>query len=329
MRSASRLVVSLSPRHNVYHSGYLISAACAAGGAFRVDPRVSPLVPVLEANGMSAAVDLFDSPREYHLPSLERCALYLKRSYAAECVPAGFAHKVVPFGLNYSCRTAAALWAVFSLFARRSLAPDNVRSFVRSPKPAEFEAPPSAPRDLRILFHTRVWPASQVGPDDDAAGLNAFRIDLVRRLRESFGSRFTGGVIRSPEADAIFAKLGASPELFVNTPHQRVAYARFSRGPAVAIYSRGLHGSNAFKAAEYLASSKCIVGESLAYGLPEPLEESHIVRENVDDIVSECDRLLTDTKRLDEIRALSWNYYKKNICYTGLIGRLPLAGGIG
>jgi hypothetical protein len=326
MTSASRLIVSLSPDHNVYHSGYLISAACWYGSAFRVDPDVSPLVPVLRANGMSVAVDLFDSPKTYHLPSLETCDLYLKRSYAPQFIPEGFSPKVSPFGLNYSCRTAAALWAAFSQAAGRSLRPQNVWSFLRSPKPDDFELPPSCPADGRILFHTRVWPESQVGPDDDATSINAFRVNLVHRLRESFGARFVGGVIRSPEATSILSELDASPDLFVNTPHQRTAYAKFSRGPAVAIYTQGLHRSNAFKAAEYLASSKCVIGESLAFRLPEPLGDSHVVRDSVEDIVSECDRVLTHPKQLDELRHLSWNYYQRNIRYDRLIGRLPVMG---
>lgn len=160
MRSASGPVLSLSPTHNVYHSGYLISAVCASQGTLRVDPGLCPLVPVIHANGMSAAIDLFDSPKEYYLPALEACDLYLKRSYAPDFIPAGFSRKVAPFGLNYSCRTAAALWTVLSLTARRSLAPESLRPFLRSPSPSDFEVPASEPRDLRVLFQTRVWPKS-------------------------------------------------------------------------------------------------------------------------------------------------------------------------
>jgi hypothetical protein len=322
MPSRPALAVILSPDHDVYHSGYLISAAAASGAAFRVERGVSAHVPLIEAGGTVTAIDLLDSPENYHLPSLERCHLYLKRSYSADLVPEGSRGKVAPFGLNYSCRTPGALRAVASLVLFRGARPIGWRSFVKSPLPRDFEMPATAPTDPRILFHTRLWPANQMGPDDDPVQLNEFRVDLVRELKRAFGSRFAGGVIPSQETYAALGKAGIDPDLLVKTSHQRVDYARLSRGPAIGIYTQGLHGSNAFKVAEYLASSKCIVGENLAYDLPEPLGASHLVRNSIEGIVAECDHLLGNAAALDEIRRESWNYYQRNIRFDRLFTRL-------
>ncbi len=315
-RSQFRLAVILNPRHNIYHSGYLISAAAALGAQFRVDPAVCPLAPVFEANGVTLAVDCYDSPSVYHEPTLARCDFYFKRSYLAAATPPHVpVEKIRPWGLNYSCRTARALAAVLRLYVRRDFRPDNAKSFLQSPAPADFEAPPDRTPDLRIIFSTRLWPRDQLGPNDDPAAINGFRLELVRRLRQAFGKRFLGGIIPTPEAYEVCPELKASPDLEVKIPHRRTAYARSSRGPAIGVYTRGLHGSNGFKLAEYLASSKCIAGESLAHQLPEPLGDCHRVHDDVEGIVAECDRMLTHPQQLRDVQHASWSYYQRNIRY--------------
>jgi hypothetical protein len=309
------IVVRLSPQHNVYHCGYLISAAAAAGAEFQLDAEVSPLTPLFDAAGITVAVDCYDSPIYYEQATLERCSVYLKRSYVAESVPAGFAGKVRPYGLNYSCRTFRSIAVVARLMAIRRMKPEGLRPYLQSPSPEDFESAPGGKPDERILYNTRLWPQDQAGPNDDAEAINGFRIGLTRQLRKAFGERFVGGIIPSSEAYECYPGLKNEPELVVNTPYRRTAYARFAKGPAIGIYTRGLHGSNAFKEAEYLASSKCIIGESLAHQVPEPLGECHRVRNDVDGIVAECDRMLTHPKQLDEIRRLSWHYYQQYIRY--------------
>jgi hypothetical protein len=314
MPPVTNLVVSLSPHHNVFHSGYLISASAAAGAEFEIDPTVHPGVPLVRAKGTTLAIDLHDSPSHYHEPTLAKCDVYLKRSYVSAAIPREFSAKVRPFGLNYACRTVRSTLIVLGLFCRSGFSPYDLGSYLLSPFPADFEAPPAEPPDLRILFTTRLW-SSIENKYDDPEKINGFRIELVRRLRRSFGARFVGGLKPNLEAFKVFPDLRAFPDLIVNIPHRLPIYARFSRRPAIAIYSRGLHGSNGFKVAEYLASSKCIIGESLAHDLPEPLGESHRVQESIDGIIAECDRILTDVRRLNELRRISWDYYQRNLRY--------------
>jgi hypothetical protein len=142
--------------------------------------------------------------------------------------------------------------------------------------------------------------------------MNGFRVELVRHLRKQFGSRYLGGIIRNA---ALQSRPDIDPSLLSNIPTRRSAYASASRGPSIGVYTRGVHGSNAYKLPEYLASSKCIVGESLAHLLPESLSGIHSVAESVEQVVSECDSLLTDVKRLNEVRRASWDYYQRNIRY--------------
>jgi hypothetical protein len=131
---------------------------------------------------------------------------------------------------------------------------------------------------------------------------------MVGELKRAFGKRFIGGLIPNREASAY-------PDLLTSMPTRRRQYAACSRTPAIGIYTRGVHGSNAFKVAEYLAGSKCIVGESLAHELPQPLGECHSVRETVEETVAECDALLSNPARLQSIRRASWEFYQSQLRY--------------
>ncbi len=51
------------------------------------------------------------------------------------------------------------------------------------------------------------------------------------------------------------------PDLIATLPRMRRRYIAARRRFMIAIYSRGLNGSHVLKLAEYIASSKCIVGE--------------------------------------------------------------------
>ena len=99
------------------------------------------------------------------------------------------------------------------------------------------------------------------------------------------------------------------PELISPHPARQSDYIRWAKSSAIGIYSRGLFGSVAFKMAEFLASSKCIISEPIDNALPGPTEYLSVYR-STEECIALCDRLLTSPKTVQEGRKAAWAYYK-------------------
>jgi hypothetical protein len=302
------LKIVLNPQQNLVHGGFLISAALSAGAEIRFDPNVHPWVPRLEVNHRRYAVDLLDSSRVYDEMSLEHCDVYFKRGYLAADVPASHRQRVLPFGLNYACRTRLSLAKVIGLFGWRWSEGSNLRGYFLSATPEAFELPPTAAYEAKVLFQTRIWPIDEFGPLDDPHEINGYRINLCRELKKAFGKRLVGGLVPTREAQSY-------PDLITSVPTLPWQFAPLARKPVIGIYTRGIHGSNAFKLPEYLASSKCIVGQGLFQELPQPLGECHSVCETIAETIAECDALLSNPRRMGDIRRASWQYYRCQVRY--------------
>ena len=311
-------ILFLSPYQSVYHASYLLSAFAALKRygwrlSIRLEPSAGSSVARLSINGTLYGIDLHDSDTRYCASSLARCDFYAKRSYNAAKAPAAHRAKIIPFGLNYACRSLHS-----TLFLARLLAvhPKALRTmhfgpYVHLPTPEEIEWPSHSPSDPLILFQTRVWPDDGLGEGDTLENINGARVTLIRELRKAFGKRFEGGLVPDEVARKRY------PDLVATLPHRRRAYAALSRRFMIAIYSRGLHGSHAFKLAEYLASSKCIVGEPLGGTLQYPLEtgRNYIPFRAVDDCLAACDALLSNPAKANEMRRANWEYYQRYIRY--------------
>ena len=269
----------------------------------------------MEIDQRSYAVDLHDSSRVFDEQSLAQCEVYLKRGYVRADVPPRYRDKTFPFGLNYRCRTLRSLLNLLGLYGRHAVRPVCWKDYSLHPTPESFEMPPTEACDARVLFQTRLWAPDELPPTDTPEGINGFRVRMVGELKRAFGKRFVGGLMPTREASAY-------PDLVTSMPFRRRQYAAFSRTPAIGIYTLGLHGSNAFKVAEYLAGSKCIVGQGLAHEVPQPLGECHSVRETVEETVAECDALLSNPARLQSIRRASWHYYQSQVRYDKKIDAL-------
>jgi hypothetical protein len=84
----------------------------------------------------------------------------------------------------------------------------------------------------------------------------------------------------------------------------------------IGVYCRGLHGSHGFKLAEYLASSKAVVGEPLENELPyDIMGGPYTTVRSAEECVSACDTLLSRPQRLNDIRRASWRYYSDYVRY--------------
>jgi len=346
-----RVEAEIHPHPSFTHLGLVVTGldALARTGRLRLDavrapPGSHPLVlrcTLDDGTGKKRRVvfDMLDRSSEWDLPGLERADLYFKRSFhppdVARVGP-DRARRVEPFGLNFLCRSAGSarwvlrhvlvpeLWSVLRGArvdrANRSM---EYRSFYGSPLVEVFEAPPASPAAARIAFQTRVWTRGELGPESEA--LNDERVAMVRALRREFGQRFTGGLVPSPLAQERW------PAEVSQAPTRRREHIRWVQGSLVAVYTRGLHHSTAFKLPEYLAASRCVVAEPVRNVLPRPLVPGEHLLEfrNAEECVARCAEVLESRALQQRLRQAAWGYWQAEARPEVLIARcLARASGL-
>lgn len=275
-------------------------------------PRVVPLT--VRANDLGQrhiAIDLSDQRDLIDRTILDTVDTYFKRSFcphSLSSLPADQRAKVEPFGLNNpAISVGAALRLLWSRLGTgrslRGIAAD-FRQLLALPAPRQFECPPDEVAEEIVLFQTRVWPER----DSLTIAINDERAALVRTLRQAFGQRFIGGLLPTPFARAQYA------DLITPFPYSMRYYPQLVRRALVAIYSRGLHESVAFKMSEYLGASRCIVGHAPTTILPEPLVagRNYLPFADPEECVAQCQRLLAHKDEAIAMRKANWAYYQSN-----------------
>jgi hypothetical protein len=258
----------------------------------------SPICMALDVDGLKVAIELSDFSDLWEMPLLEWCDVYAKRSIHPRHSTA-LQRKIIPFGLVMASHSRRATGAALAAIA--ATLPGTLKARLKgiyrhlaTPHWKSFEHRPDQPVDDTILFQTRIWEAYDA-PGDEA--INEQRISLLRALKREFGRRVAGGVIPTPLAHKL------CPDLITDKPCRQAQYINWAKRPLIGIYFRGLFGSVAFKMAEYLAASKCIVSEPIDNQLTAPLDHISIYRSN-SECLEACERLLSDTS-LAEFREFS------------------------
>jgi hypothetical protein len=262
------------------------------------------------------AIDLHDQSHVFATEILKRCDCYLKRSFHqpdTTNLPVDLAGRVQPFGLNYACRTIGSTRrlfrrAAFSLLLQGVAGVKRLRHHLALPKASDFEQAPTEQIEPTIVFQTRVWEPNETAPGESEA-LNENRVAVIRAMRESFGDRFRGGLVKSPLA------LARYPGEVSAYPSKRSLYTAMSKRNLIGIYTQGLHCSTAFKLPEYLAASQCIVAESPRNSLPVPLISglNYLPFQNPHECVAACQRLLKDRELATAMRIANHDYYRAEV----------------
>ena len=272
-------------------------------------------------------VDLRDRSDQLTAPLLERADVYLKRSYYEpdlSDLPPELKGKIIPFGLNYACRSVESTRAVLSTLAPR-LAFELLRSprktsrqlnprrsilyqYLTTSLESEFEQAPDAELEATVLFQTRVYQPEEIYPDDPAE-VNEGRVRLVRELKKAFGPKFQGGLVPTAYAKEHY------PDAVSEQPTRQSQYVAWGKRSLVGIYTRGLFHSLAFKLPEYLAASKCIVSEPLRNSLPTPFVagEHYLEFKTSEECVERCARVLKDASLAKDLRRAAWDYYQREV----------------
>lgn len=329
----------LGSGQNLYHASSLYTGLCELArrgkarvrfvvprgeeGVYAADPLTICLRVKAQGFEQLVAVDLRDRSDLFTEPLLERSDLYLKRSFHKPDL-AGLPAKVVPFGLNFACRSKASTRAVL-----RALAPGLALDMVRSPgkgfgrlnprrsvlyqylttaREREFEQGPEHELEPTVLFQTRVYRPEEIYPDDPAE-VNEGRVRLVRALKRAFGPKFRGGLVPTAYAAERY------PDEVSEQPTRQAQYIAWGKRSLVGVYTRGLYHSLAFKLPEYLAASKCVVSEPLRNSLPEPLVagEHYVEFSSPEECVEQCARVLEDRELTAGLRERAWEYYQREV----------------
>ena len=222
-----------------------------------------------------------------------------------------------PLGLIAGMRTAdERIWSYTAraacLGARRGRWDDvrRVGSFVRRrpfpPLLSEYERPTM--KQPLVLFQVRAWAPGETASEETGAAVNDGRAELISALKESFGARFRGGFLRNEYSERRY------PGLITDEAQSSRDYVALIRSSAIGVSTVGLHGSNPWKLAEYLACGVAIVTEPLHFGVPEPLDD--IVRwfDSPERCVASCEELLSDPDALREAQTRSnvhWSAYAR------------------
>ena len=339
------ILCHLGHEQNLYHASHLYAGLCdlMEQGLARVRfnvPRKAEKLYVSDSTTVCLTVRRPDTGKDYLLvvdlrdrsdlltmPLVERADVYLKRSYYEPdllSLSPELKGKIIPFGLNYGCRTALSTRAVLNALAPR-LALELLRSprktaqqlnprrsilyqYLTTALESEFEQAPGEELEATVLFQTRVYEPEEIYPDDPVE-INEGRVRLVRELKRAFGPKFRGGLVPTAYAKEHY------PDAVSEQPTRQSQYIAWGKRSLVGIYTRGLFHSLAFKLPEYLAASKCIVSEPLRNSLPTPLVagEHYLEFRTPEKCVKQCARLLEDASQAKELRRAAWDYYQREV----------------
>jgi len=291
--------------------------------------------------------DLRDAGAVIDEEDLPLADAYFKRSYDHELVSRfspELSRKILPFGLNYACRSRREhgfsrlffhnvllgnfskkpLWACKNVFGyplkqmcyRLNLLPaDAAAQFVAE----DFEVDPVAPSEDRIFFQTHCWSTKEApnsGPEK-LREVNRLRIGVIRLLKKAFGKRFVGGIVPSPYAEQ------ECPDCILPYTGDKKYCLSMMQKSLIAVTTSGLHNSIGWKLGEYVAASRCIVTETLRYGIPVPLEENKNILsfESPEECVNACRRILDDPDFAAKMQKSNAEYYAREVKPSSLVYR--------
>lgn len=240
---------------------------------------------------------------------VEACDGYFKRSYesAVVAMTGEASRKIHPLGLNYPVYPDE--WDALGL--RRALAfgtwRDRVGQVARVldthnlwshlPRQRQLQAVPAMNLPSRILFLVRAWdPQGFAGCTAERIAhyteVNEMRAACVRALRQAFGPMFTGGFSHTAFAKKHFPDLLA-PDPALTSKRQ---YLRLLAEHPICVTSGGLHRSLGWKLGEYVALSKAIVTERLAFEVPGGFAEgkNYLSYADAEGCVAAVNRLVHD-----------------------------------
>lgn len=287
-----------------------------------------PMQTTIEVEGGgSCVIDVHDS-WEVDEQDIAAHDLYFKRSLAPESLLIPHGHKLRTLGLVNDVRAdffdlaelrtelaaAGSATARLRKLLRWAALSAGARWFDAGGRPSlsRMSAPPVAGQPAGVLLMAGLWDPEQVpewapGKREEWESINRMRVECIRALRREFGQRFHGGV--RPGA---FARRYA-PDVML--PSERAAgqreLVRRALEHPICVTSVGLHGSNGFRLAEFVALSRAIVSESVRYMVPGEFGPGthYLPFASPQECVSQVARLFDDAAAREQMARRNWEYF--------------------
>jgi hypothetical protein len=252
----------------------------------------------------------------------DRCDHYFKRNLSFDKLveltgqsEGELKKKVAFFGMAFACRPPGAALPLAMDFVHKTFHgslktwPNSFKEglrryveYLRHPK-LQPASSVGTKRTSRVIFQTRLWQPHEV-INENVAEINQQRVSLIRKLRQTLGDRFHGGLV--PTAMA----LKDYPELACGQGYRHSEFMALMRNSTVGISTRGLFHSTPWKLAEYLSAGLAVVSDSIQNQLPGPLE-SLIIYRSEDECVEACVKILDTPDLARRMSESNLKYYDK------------------
>ncbi len=334
------LLCSSSAEHlNQIYAGFgilakkgIVSLKIRRDKSYRPGTVYSPKLKVVINNSIQIVYDVFDGENLF-VDDLETADFYFKRSFnPAFIVKYSSNTKIFPLGFNYSVYGTGdyaflrSFWSLTSIHSKNELYEAIVQT-VRSSKVLssllntnggrtsstvnKIEALQRFDLSPKIIFLARFWdPERQKGDlSAERYEMNEMRANCIRKLRKEFGNNFIGGVPPSEFAEKYF------PDCIIENPNlvRKKEYLKLMKESSICVATAGLLGSNGWKLAEYVATSKSIVSERLRFSVPGEFQNGKNYLE-----FSTSDECISKVHQLFEDEELRYNMMVNNYIYYNL-----------
>ncbi len=320
------------------NSGYL-ELALEPLKSTQLEPHVMHLVVEDLASGRVQHIgfEVFDRADRFDYVTIRQVDTYFKQTLDRQFLadfPAEFRDRVRAGGLTFSTcvagtRRLVARSALTSCVAHaQSYGPRATPGAVRRMLKdffnlsgtlllSDWERTEDDPLRGDVVFQTRLWQPSHDHVVDRKT-VNKARVDVVRALRNAFGSGDQIGLIHSEFAAA------EAPDALLTQKVSRKDYARQLRTSLISVNTHGLDGSPGFKIGESLAAGAAIVSQPFHFELPEPLQPgiNFLPFETPEECVHQCKRLLDDLDMAERMRSENLLYYQRYVRPEALVRNL-------
>lgn len=269
--------------------------------------------------------DMNDNPY-FTQEFLESSDFYFKRSYAKEIVEnqGVLSSRIHPYGFNYLVYPDSFDWSGL----KRNFRVSNLRTAIKNfptylpvfdglnfvPRVSIMNQSPQGNQEPKVLFIARLWdpndsPTRQDAEIKERTQINEIRIQCILELKRNFGNRFLGGLIDSGLSQKLCPELVISDSKITS---QR-GFLNLMKQHPVCISTMGLHKSNGYKLAEYIAFARAIVSEPLHYQVTGNFQKgkNYLEFNSVAECVECVDRLFTDQALRNDIMYNNWEYFRK------------------
>lgn len=276
------------------------------------------------------ATDLYDASTSFSKYALEHCDYIFKRNYEKKYIDQlepNFQNKIFPLGLtfrvqsnnkkqNYKFLVGLIFTNLrinskfdshfFSRLKKTYLQQIKHWKFAQTSRTIEEFDKQEFSTDDFILFQTRCF----LNEDTlDLKRLHESRYEIIILLRNRFSTLFKGGFISSKIANQNYS------DAITNLKTDPKSYFDLVKKSKIAIYTRGIQDSPAWKMAEYLSQGKVVIAEKINTELPVGLEhQKHVLFfENIDEIPLLCERVLNNTSLSEQLSKNGRLYYENVI----------------